>query len=72
MGSKMSDTHYLCYVPVHGWNIILPEQDFKYQRHHEERLRVPDPKNDLVVLAKGSFKEMLLFKNLAGDLTNVS
>ena len=50
----------------------MPQKDYKYMRHHEERLNVPDPKNDLVVLAKGSFKEMLLFKNLAGDLTNVS
>jgi hypothetical protein len=68
----MSDTYYLCYVPMHGWNIILPERDYKYQRHHEANLHVPNPKNNLVVLAQGSFKEMKLFKDLAGDLTNVS
>ena len=26
----------------------------------------------VILLAKGSFKEMMLFKDLAGDLTNVS
>ena len=59
-------------MPRHGWNIILPEQDYKYQRMHEANLRVPDPKNAMVLLAQGSFKEMKLFKELAGDLTNVS
>ena len=57
---------------MHGWNIVLPEQDYKYMRNHERGLHVPDPKNDLVVLAEGSFKDMMLFKNLTGDLTNVS
>jgi len=68
----MRDIYYLCRVPMHGWNIVLPEQDYNYMRNHESRLRVPDPDNDLVVLAEGSFKDVMLFKKLAGDLTNVS
>jgi len=68
----MSDTYYLCHVPMHGWNIILPQKDYKYMRHHEERLNVPDPKNELVLLAQGTKREMILYYKLAGDLTNVS
>jgi hypothetical protein len=68
----MSDTYYLCRVPRHGWNIILPERDYKYQRAHEAQLHVPDPKNAFVLLAEGTKDEMVLYKNLAGDLTNVS
>ena len=56
---------------MHGWNIILPQKDYKYMRHHEERLNVPDPKNELVLLAQGTKREMILYYKLAGDLTNV-
>lgn len=68
----MSETNYLCRVPSTGIVIILREEDYKYQRNHEERLNVPDPKNDLVVLAQGTKREMILYYKLAGELTNVS
>ena len=50
----------------------MPQKDYKYMRHHEERLNVPDPKNDLVLLAQGTKQEMILYYKLAGELTNVS
>jgi hypothetical protein len=63
----MSDTHYLCRTPVTGGLIILSERDYKYQRHHEARLYVLDPKGELVLLAQGSKKEMWLFKELSEE-----
>ena len=72
----MRETYYLCRVPwkhERGATIVLyAEGDYKYQRHHEQNLRVPNPDSAVVLLAQGSFKEMMLFKELAGDLTNVS
>ena len=68
----MSEQYYLCHVPMYGWNIILPQKDYKYMRNHEKRLNVPDPKNDLVLLAQGTKREMVLYYKLAGELTNVS
>ena len=55
-----------------GGVIVLRETDYKYMRHHEERLNVPDPKNELVLLAQGTKREMILYYKLAGELTNVS
>lgn len=68
----MREQWYLCRVPWNGYVILLDEKDYKYQRMHEKRLHVPSPQTDMVLLAKGSFKEMMLFKELAGELTNVS
>lgn len=68
----MREQWYLCRVPATGGVIVLSEGNYKYQRNHEERLYVPSPQTDMILLAKGSFKEMMLFKDLAGDLTNVS
>ena len=60
-----SDTYYLCRVPRHGWNIVLPEVDYKYMRNHEKSLHVPDPDESLVLLAQGTKREMILYYNLA-------
>jgi len=69
----MREQWYLCRVPSTGIVIVLGETDYKYQRNHEERLHVPDEKYNMVLLAQGSFKEMMLFKNcFEGELTNVS
>jgi hypothetical protein len=68
----MREQWYLCRVPWNGFVILLNEKDYQYQRMHEKKLHVPKPKNDVVLLAQGSYKEMMLFKELAGDLTNVS
>ena len=68
----MREQWYLCRVPWSGYVILLDEKDYKYQRNHEARLYVPDEKYNMVLLAKGSYKEMVLFKDLAGELTNVS
>ena len=64
----MSDTHYLCRTPITGGLIILSERDYKYQRNHEARLFVRDPKSAVVLLAQGSKKEMMLFKELSEEV----
>lgn len=69
----MSETHYLCRVPWNGMVITLPEKDYRYQRHHEENLHVPDPKNAMVLLAQGSKADMMMLRNcFKRELTNVS
>ena len=57
-----------------GGVIVLRETDYKYQRNHEERLHVPDPDNNIVLLAQGSWREMRLYQELitGRSLTNVS
>ena len=51
----------------------MPQKDYKYMRNHEERLNVPDPKNDLVLLAQGTKHEIqAYYKLIKGELTNVS
>jgi hypothetical protein len=67
------ETYYLCRVPSTGYVIVLRETDYRYQRNHEERLRVPNPENAIVLLAQGSRDEMWMYYNLInGELTNVS
>lgn len=69
----MRETHYLCRVPWNGMVILLPERDYNYQRMHEARLRVPEPKRAMVLLAQGSKADMMMLKNCFwGELTNVS
>ena len=63
----MRETHYLCRMPLSGGLIILSERDYKYQRMHEKRLYVPSPQANVVLLAQGSKKEMMLFKELAEE-----
>ncbi len=61
-------------MPWTGAVIRLPERDYRYMRNHEERLRSPDPENNLVLLAQGYKEEVLAYHNLitGGNLTNVS
>lgn len=70
----MREIYYLCRVPMTGYVIVLRETDYRYQRNHEERLRVPDPDGAMVLLAQGSWKEMRLYQSLmlGRELTNVS
>lgn len=68
-----NETHYLCRVPWANTIVVYGEQDYKYQRTHEERLLVPDPKNNVVLLAQGTRKDMLMLREcFRGELTNVS
>jgi hypothetical protein len=69
----MREQWYLCRVPWMNTIVVFTEQDYNYQRKHEQGLFVPDPENDVVLLAQGSFKEMMLLKGcFKGELTNVS
>jgi len=61
----MSEQWYLCRVHSYDIVVMYPEKDYKYQRNHEERLYVPDPKRALVLLAQGTKREMDLLYNLA-------
>ena len=47
--------------------VILGEMDFNYQRLHESLLRVPDPKNNFVLLSRGPEKLMQQYRNLMRD-----
>jgi len=60
----MREQWYLCRVPWTGRVIRLPERDYRYMRNHEERLRVPDPENNLVLLAQGYKHEVLAYHSL--------
>ena len=60
----MNEQYYLCRVPSSDMVIVLREQDYKYQRNHEERLRVPNPDDAVVLLAHGGWKEMRLYQDL--------
>jgi hypothetical protein len=70
----MREPYYLCRVPSNGLVVVLREQDYKYQRNHEDRLRVPDPDSNILLLAKGTWREMKMYHNLitGRSLTNVS
>jgi len=69
----MREQWYLCRVPSYGLVVLFRERDYNYQRLHESQLRVPDPDNDVVLLAQGNKEEMYLYYNLInGGLTNVS
>lgn len=69
----MREQWYLCRVPRHGLVVMFRERDYNYQRHHEERLHVPDPDNNVVLLAQGYREEIKAYYDLInGGLTNVS
>ncbi len=70
----MREQYYLCRAPVTGYVIMLKEQDYNYMRNHERTLRVPDPDNNLVLLAQGTKEEVKAYYNLikGKDITNVS
>jgi hypothetical protein len=65
---------YLCRVPETGIVIVLREEDYKYRRNHEARLREPDSNYNIVLLAEGTWREMWMYYNLinGGNITNVS
>ena len=69
----LSEKYYLCRAPVTGYVIMLKEQDYNYMRNHERGLFVPDPDNDLVLLAQGMKHEIQAYYNLINGkgLTNV-
>jgi hypothetical protein len=53
---------------------MLKEGDYNYMRNHERGLYVPDPDNNLVLLAQGTKEEVKAYYNLikGKDITNVS
>ena len=56
-----------------GYVLMLKEGDYKYMRNHERGLYVPDPDNNLVLLAQGAKHEIqAYYKLIKGELTNVS
>jgi muconolactone delta-isomerase len=65
---------YLCRVPDTGIVIVLREEDYKYRRNHEARLREPDSSYNIVLLAEGTWREMWMYHGLinGGNITNVS
>jgi len=67
----MREQYYLCRSPATNYYVFVNEKDYKYMRHHEARLRVPDPDNALELLAHGSKREMDLLYNLAIGRRNV-
>ena len=60
----MREQWYLCRVPMTGGVIMLSEGNYKYQRHHEESLYVPNPKRALVLLAQGTKREVSAYYDL--------
>lgn len=69
----MREQWYLCRVPWGNTIVVLSDGNYKYQRNHEERLRVPDPKRAMVLIAQGSKEDMMMLKEcFKGELTNVS
>ena len=53
--------------------VMFRERDYNYQRMHEAQLRVPDHKNNMVLLAQGYREEIKAYYDLInGGLTNVS
>ena len=72
-GAKMSEQWYLCRVPKHGLVVMFRERDYNYQRMHEAQLRVPDHKNNVVLLAQGTKEEVKAYYELINgkDITNV-
>ena len=70
----MREQWYLCRVPSYGFVVMYPEKDYRYQRHHEEHLREPNEKYNMVLLAQGTKNEVRAYYNLINgeDITNVS
>jgi len=60
----MLENCYLCRVPWTGYVVVLREGDYRYARNHERSLRTPDPDNEMVLLAKGTWREMRLYQDL--------
>jgi cobalamin biosynthesis Co2+ chelatase CbiK len=60
----MYEPYYLCRLPRTGVVILLKEGDYKYMRNHERGLYVPDPDNNLVLLAQGTKHEVVAYYNL--------
>jgi cobalamin biosynthesis Co2+ chelatase CbiK len=51
---------------------MLKEGDYNYMRNHERGLYVPDPDNNLVLLAQGTKHEIqAYYKLIKVELTNV-
>ena len=69
----MRENWYLCRVPRHDLVVMFRERDYNYQRMHEAQLRVPDPKNAMVLLAQGYREEVKAYYDLINgkDITNV-
>lgn len=65
-----NEKYYLCRSPMTNYYVFVNEKDYKYMRHHEASLRVPDPDNALELLAHGSKREMDLLYNLAIGRSN--
>lgn len=67
------ETYYLCRVPwgnVIGDLVVLyNERGYKIQRHHEQRLRKPNPDRNVELLAKGTKEQMQLFEKLMKEGT---
>lgn len=61
------ETYYLCRVPAHEIIVVYAERDYKYQRHHEANLRVPNPNYNVELLAKGTKKQMWMYYHLMND-----
>ena len=70
----MREQYYLCRVPSYDIVVMFNESDYKYQRHHEEHLREPNEKYNMVLLAQGTKNEVRAYYDLinGGDITNVS
>jgi len=60
----MNKPYYLCRAPRTKEVVVLTDMDYRYQRLHESQLRVPDPKNNFVLLAQGSEEVMKQYRNL--------
>ena len=67
----MGETYYLCRVPKHNLVVLFKEKDYEYQRLHERQLREPDPNYNVVLLAKGTKKQMTMYYDLTQEPNNV-
>ena len=68
----MRETYYLCRVPWRDGDstlVLYAEKDYKYRRHHEESLYVPDSNYNVELLAQGGFVQMHRFKQLMKEET---
>jgi len=73
----MYEQYYLCRVPEFNTIVMYPERDYRYRRHYEASLRVPDPDYNAILIAQGNREDVLAYyKLLTGytprSLTNVS
>jgi hypothetical protein len=60
----MNGPYYLGKFPRTKEVVVLTDMDYRYQRLHERRLRVPNPEHNFVLLAQGSEKLMKQYRNL--------